>query len=326
MSQDRPRQRPKDGALRVVFMGTPRFAAPVLEALNASADVNLCGVFTPPDRSGGRGRLPISPPVKLHALELGLEVHQPPTLRSQQAQALLASLEPDVIVVAAYGRFLPPPVLNLPPGGCLNLHPSLLPRHRGPSPVVTTILEGDSATGVSLMLLDQGMDTGPVIAIRGHQMGGNETAEALTEELFRIGSGLLMENLGPWAQGELTARPQNDDDATVTRKVERDDGRADWSLSAVELERRFRAYTPWPGLYSQWDGKLIKFLDVASLTDESGQGLPAGSVVHLSGPVPLGVVTGSGILALKTVQLEGRNSATAADFLRGYPGIAGALL
>ena len=201
----------------------------------------------------------------------------------------------------------------------------------GPSPVVTAILEGDSATGVSLILLDEGMDTGPVIASRPYQMAGDETAEALTEELFRVGSELLMENLGPWARGELTARPQNGDAATVTRKVEREDGRADWSMSAQDLERRCRAYTPWPGLYSQWDGKLLKFLDVASvpapsvLVDRDAD-LPAGSVVRLGGLVPLGVVTGAGILALKTVQLEGRNSATAAEFLRGHPGFAGALL
>ena len=312
--------------MRLLFMGTPEYVVPVLDSLISDKSVEVIGVYTPPDRPKGRGRAVEMPPLKIFALEHGLPVFQPPTLRPEPVQQELAGLQPDVILVAAYGKLLPQAVLATPAHGCLNLHPSMLPKYRGPSPVVTTILEGDSATGVSLMLLDQGMDTGPVIAIRGHQMGGNETAEALTEELFRIGSGLLMENLGPWAQGELTARPQNDDDATVTRKVERDDGRADWSLSAVDLERRFRAYTPWPGLYSQWDGKLIKFLDVASLTDESGQGLPAGSVVHLSGPVPLGVVTGSGILALKTVQLEGRNSATAADFLRGYPGIAGALL
>ena len=135
-----------------------------------------------------------------------------------------------------------------------------------------------------------------------------------------------MENLVPWARGQLTAKPQNDADATVTRKVEREDGRADWSLSAQELERRFRAYTPWPGLYSQWDGKLLKFLDVASVPAEDEAKLPAGLVVDLSGLVPLGVVTGAGILELKMIQLEGRNSATAADFLRGYPGFMGALL
>ena len=311
-------------------MGTPRFALPVLDALAASADVDVCGVFTPRDRRGGRGRHSVSPPVKIRGLELGLEVHQPPTLRSPETQALLSSLAPDIIVVAAYGRFLPPKVLELPHRGCLNLHPSLLPRHRGPSPVVTTILEGDTKTGVSLMLLDEGMDTGPIIATHPYRMTGHETAEELTEELFRLGSELLMENLGPWAREELTASPQDDDGATVTRKVEREDGLADWGLAAKDLERRCRAYTPWPGLYSHWEGKLLKFLDAAAVPaqEDTGEdaGLPIGSVVHLEGSVPLGVVTADGNLALNTVQLEGRSSATGAEFLRGYPGFAGAVL
>ena len=322
------RSSPPNGPLRVVFMGTPEFAVPVLDALASSEEVAVCGVFTPPDRPGGRGRRPVSPPVKLHALELGLEVHQPPTLRSDQAQALLSNLTPGVIVVAAYGRFLPTPVLSLPPLGCLNLHPSLLPKHRGPSPVVTAILEGDTSTGVSLMLLDEGMDTGPVIARRTHQMSGAETAEALTGELFRSGSELLLESLGPWARGELTAIAQNDEQATTTRKVEREDGQADWTLSAQDLERRGRAYTPWPGLYSRWDGKLLKFLDVAAIPigDQDVNRLPVGSVFQLAAPDPLGVVTGDGVLTLKTLQLEGRRSATASEFLRGHPGFPGASL
>jgi methionyl-tRNA formyltransferase len=314
------------GALQVVFMGTPHFALPVIDALAASDAVDVRGVFTPPDRRGGRGRHPVPPPVKLRALELGLAVYQPPTLRSRETQVLLSSLEPDIIVVAAYGRFLPTPVLDLPRRGCLNLHPSLLPRHRGPSPVVTTILEGDTATGVSLMLLDEGMDTGPVISHREFQMDGSERAEGLTEELFRLGAELLMENLGAWARGELTASPQNDDGVTVTRKVEREDGQADWSLSARDLERRCRAYTPWPGLFSRWDGKLLKLLDVTAVPAQEDAGLVVGSVMQLAGPVPLGVVTADGILALNTVQLEGRNSATGDEFLRGHPGFAGAVL
>ena len=312
--------------LRVVFMGTPHFAIPVLDALAGADGIDVCGVFTPPDRPGGRGRQPVLPPVKLHALDLGLAVHQPPTLRSGQAQTLLAGLEPDLIVVAAYGRFLPDPVLNLPRLGCLNIHPSLLPKHRGPSPVVTAILEGDSTTGVTLMLLDSGMDTGPLIASRSFQMMGHETADRLTGELFQAGSELLLDNLGPWARGELAANPQDESGATVTRKVEREDGRADWSLSALELERRCRAYNPWPGVYSQWDGKLLKLLDVAVSPGLSGAGMPTGSVVQLDGPNPLGVVTGDGVLELRSVQLEGRKSATSAEFLRGYPAFAGALL
>ena len=248
--------------MRVVFMGTPEFAVPVLEALVEAPDVEVPGVVTPPDRPGGRGRNPVQSPVKSYALARSLPVLQPQSLRPEAAQRALASLSPDVIVVAAYGRILPPPVLAMPPHGCLNLHPSLLPRHRGPAPVVTAILEGDRSTGVTLMQLDQGMDTGPLISSQRVELTGSEDAETLTRRLFQLGARLLLDNLGPWVAGELTARPQIDAESTVTRKVERDDGRADWTMSAEQLERRCRAYKPWPGLYTQWDGKILKLLDV----------------------------------------------------------------
>ena len=168
--------------MRVVFMGTPEFAVPVLEALVGAPDVEVPGVVTPPDRPGGRGRNPVQSPVKSYALAQGLPVLQPQSLRPEAAQRALASLSPDVIVVAAYGRILPPPVLAMPPHGCLNLHPSLLPRHRGPAPVVTAILEGDRSTGVTLMQLDHGMDTGPLISNRRVELTGSEDAETLTRD------------------------------------------------------------------------------------------------------------------------------------------------
>ena len=171
-------------------MGTPSSVTPVLRRLYEMPDVDVVAAVTPPDRPRGRGRQPEPPPVKEAALHLDIPVLQPPGLRNETAQAELAALNPDVIVVAAYGRLLPPPVLELPPHGCLNLHPSLLPRHRGPSPVATAILEGDAITGVSLMLLDEGMDTGPVIARAEVTLEGDETAGALTDRLFDLGGAL----------------------------------------------------------------------------------------------------------------------------------------
>ena len=317
--------------MRVVFMGTPEFAVPVLEALVEAPDVEVSGVVTPPDRPVGRGRNPVQSPVKSYALARSLPVLQPQSLRPEAVQRALASLSPDVIVVAAYGRILPPPVLAMPPHGCLNLHPSLLPRHRGPAPVVTAILEGDRSTGVTLMQLDQGMDTGPLISSQRVELTGSEDAETLTQRLFQLGARLLLDNLGPWVAGELTARPQIDAESTVTRKVERDDGRADWTMSAEQLERRCRAYKPWPGLYTQWDGKILKLLDVAvqelGVKTEHGDRLPPGFVAQTDwGGVHLGVATGQGILGLKTLQLEGRKAVTAAEFARGFPGILGAQL
>jgi methionyl-tRNA formyltransferase len=314
--------------MRIVFMGTPYFVVPVLDALVDSQDADVVGVYTPPDRPRGRGRSPEMPPVKARTLSLGLPVYQPATLRSAQVQEELASLQPDVIVVAAYGKILPSRLLDLPPHGCLNLHPSLLPQHRGPSPVVTTILEGDSITGVTLMRLDQGMDTGPIIAQREHPVSPDDTAETLTRSLLKLGAGLLLENLRPWVEGRLAARPQDDAQATVTRKLERSDGEVDWRLSAIQLERRRRAYTTWPGLFTYWRDQVLKLVEVAALPASvvSGSESP-GTVVSLpQAESPVGVATSDGVLGLKTLQLEGRRATTAQEFVRGYPQFVGSRL
>ena len=266
-------------------------------------------------------------PVKCYAAELGLPVFQPASLRSESAQEELASLRPDVIVIAAYGKLLPLPVLKTPPHGCLNLHPSLLPRYRGPSPVASVILDGERVTGVTLMLLNEGMDTGPIVSQREVVLSGRENADGLTASLFQTGSQLLLECLVPWVGGQLTAQPQDEALSTTTRKLERDDGAADWHLSATELDKRCRAFNPWPGLFSKWDGKVLKLLDVLPLPDsvvpEAGPGL----VLSLSaGDICAGVGTGDGVLGLKTIQLEGRRPSSTADFLQGYPQFLGARL
>ena len=270
-------------------------------------------------------------PVKSYSLERGLALFQPSSLRPAQVQEELAALAPDVVVVAAYGKLLPASVLEMPRHGCLNLHPSLLPRHRGPSPVATAILEGDAVTGTTLMLLDQGMDTGPTIAQRQHLLSGEETAEALTASLFQLGTLLLLEKLAPWVGGRLTAEPQEDAMATTTRKLERADGQASWTLPAAALERKRRAFTPWPGLFTRWQGKMLKFLDVVALPAETAElsnepGQP-GQVVPLGlAHVPVGIVTTQGILGLKILQLEGRRAVAAGEFLKGYPKFLGAQL
>ena len=312
--------------IRTIFMGTPAFVVPVLRMLNALPYVEVASAFAPPDRPRGRGRQPEPPPVKEAAIQLGIPVYQPPNLRGDATQAQLASLRPDVIVVAAYGRFLPTPVLDLPAHGCLNLHPSLLPRHRGPSPVATAILEGDDTTGVSLMLLDEGMDTGPILAQREYRMAGDETAGDLTATLFDMGSVLLAENLEPWTRGELQAAPQDDASATVSRKLERSDGRVDWRLPAETLARQCRAFAPWPGLYTDWDGSTLKLLEVSAAADAGTADAPPGTVLDTGRGKGLSVVTGRGLLSLWHVQLEGRRAVSGEEFLRGYPDIHGSLL
>ncbi len=304
-------------------MGTPAFAVPVLQALAASDEAQVAAVYTRPDRPKGRGRAVEMPAVKSCALELALPVFQPESLRAAAEQEKLAGLEPDVIVVAAYGQLLPPAVLNTPPLGCLNLHPSLLPKYRGASPVATAILDGAAVTGVSLMLLDEGMDTGAIVAQLEYLLSGKETAGGLTAALFKSGAELLLSALGPWAAGEITAKAQDGTLATVTRRLERGDGEADWETPARDLERRCRAFNPWPGLYTQWDRKTLKLLEVQPLPGDAAPG----AVVGLgAGEAPVGVGTGEGILGLKSLQLEGRRAVLAAEFLRGYPQFVGAQL
>lgn len=303
-------------------MGTPGFAAPVLSGL-LDAGHKVAGVFTRPDRRAGRGRRLVAPVMKRFAAERGLPVLQLPSLRGKEAQRVLAALSPELIVVAAYGLLLPPAVLDIPPLRCLNIHPSLLPRHRGPSPVAAAIMEGDEETGVTVMRLDEGMDTGPIVAQRRTRIGGDETGEALTARLFQMGADLLVDTLPTWSKGEIETRPQDEALATVTSRLSREDGQIDWSLSAERTARQVRAYHPWPGAYTIWEGRSLKVIEAAA-AEAGGVGEP-GRVVSL-GRGRMGVATGEGLLELRQVQLEGRSAIDAAGFLAGHPGAVGSVL
>ena len=210
------------------------------------------------------------------------------------------------------------------------MHESLLPRYRGPSPVATAILEGEETTGVTLMLLDEGMDTGPTISQREYSISARESAESLTATLFQLGAEVLLECLEPWVAGRLTAQPQEDAHATTTRKLERKDGKADWQLPASALERRSRAYSPWPGLFTDWEGKVLKLLDVVPLPITTATQPEPGQVVQLTASDTSDIIvvvgTSEGVLGLNAVQLEGRRAQSVSDFLRGYPHFAGAQL
>ncbi len=312
--------------MRLVFMGTPTFAVPVLASLTRLDGSEVVAVYTPPDRPAGRGRKAQSSPVKDFALEHGLPVKQPSSFRSAEVQAELAELKPDAIIVAAYGKLLPKLVLDVAPLGCLNIHPSLLPRHRGPSPVATTILNGDQITGVTIMLLDEGMDTGPVISQHEFFLKGNETTDELTTALFELGGKLLEESLPQWRSGELLSEPQDEALASVTRKLERADGLADWSLTAAELERRARAFTPWPGLFTEWNGSGLKLVAVSYVSSDSAEFKP-GTVVATDHPdIPAAVATSLGFLGLREIQLEGKKAVNVKDFLNGSPSFIGAQL
>jgi methionyl-tRNA formyltransferase len=313
--------------MRVGFVGTPNFAVPVLEGL-LRADYQVVVVYTRPDRPAGRGRGVAYPLVKTAALRHGIPVRQPPSLRRSEVVAELRAFTPDVLVVAAYGRFLPAEVLAVPPNGVLNIHPSLLPAYRGPSPVATALLEGESITGATVMLVDEGMDSGPVLAQRETRILPHETAGSLTPRLFQLGAELLLEVLPAWLEGRLAPRPQDGSLATTTRLYTREDGELDWSLPAEEMGRRLRAFDPWPGCYTYWEGKLLKVLEGRVLEPATQPNVGVGEVVRFShsDETPVAVNTGRGLLGISRIQLEGRRTQSVAEFLHGYPRFMGARL
>jgi len=247
--------------MRIVYMGSPAFATIPLRRL-VQAGFNVVAVVTQPDRPVGRSRTPVAPPVKVVAEELGIEVFQPENLRDLEAIERFAAFKPDVGVVAAYGEILRKKVLAIPPLGFVNIHPSLLPRFRGPTPVVSAILAGDNVTGVSIMRLDAGMDTGPLLAQREVPLKGDERTESLTEALFELGSEMLLEVLPAYANGSLQPQPQAEQGVTVTKMLRKEDGIIDWNLSAAQIERAVRAFDPWPGTSTTWGGQNVKIVEV----------------------------------------------------------------
>jgi methionyl-tRNA formyltransferase len=232
-------------------------------------------------------------------------------------------MAPDLIVVAAYGQLLPADILAIPRLDCLNVHPSLLPRYRGASPVASAILDGAAVTGVTVMKVDEGMDTGPIVASRETRIGHRETADELTERLFGMGADLLVSRLPGWAGGRLQASPQDNSMATVTRRLSRRDGEMDWTRSADYLARQVRAYHPWPGSTTFWQGRRLKIVE-ARRADGAGPPPSPGEVAALEGGV--GVGTGGGVLELKRVQLESRGVTTPEELARGHPGFVGSTL
>lgn len=302
--------------MRLIFLGSPAFAVHPLEALVAAGHT-IAAVITQPDRPAGRERRLTPPPVKVAAERLGLPVLQPVTLRDPNVVAQLAELRPEVGIVAAYGEILRRNVLAIPPLGYLNVHPSLLPRHRGPTPVAGAILAGDRETGVSIMLLDQGMDSGPILAQTVVPLPPDARAGPLTDELFRLGARLLVETLEAYASGALTPQPQDHARATVTRLLKKEDGQIDWSLPAAQIERMTRAYDPWPGAYSHWRGQPLRVLSAAVRPDPPGAAPPPGTLLgrgSAGGPL---VATGQGALELLEVQPAGKRPMPGADWLNG---------
>jgi len=319
---------PRRFELRIVFMGTPEFAVPPLEHLVLNG-YQVVAVYTQPDKPAGRGRSLVSSPLKRAAVHWGLPVVQPVSLNRAEVAEQLVNFHPDVIVVAAFGQLLPQSVLDIPRYGCINIHPSLLPRHRGASPVAAAILAGDEFTGVSIMLMDKGFDTGPVLAQAQIPVSPQDTTGSLAGKLSQTGARLLQEVLVSWSRGEITPHPQNEAEATYSESITKDEGEIDWHLPAVDIWRRVRAFQPWPGGYTRWQGKQLKIMEAVPLPGEKT--VEVGQVVALprSTGKPgagFGVGTGDGVLGILTVQLEGKRAMSAAEFLRGQRQFVGMIL
>jgi methionyl-tRNA formyltransferase len=303
---------------QIVFMGTPHFAVPILTQLIAHHEV--IGVVTQPDRPAGRSRQVRASPVKETALAAGIPVFQPEKLRRPEAITELRVWQPDVYVVAAFGQILPQAVLDIPQMGSINVHASLLPRWRGAAPIQAAIRAGDAESGVTIMKMDAGLDTGPVLSMRSIALSEQETGASLHDKLSELGAALLIETLPGYLNGSIQPQAQSEEGVTYAPTIKKDEGRLDWTQPAEVLERLIRAFTPWPGTFSLWNGQPLKVLAAQAAP---GHAEPARVIPHQDGAA---VGTGEGLLVLKEIQLAGRKAMSAREFVRGQADFVGATL
>jgi methionyl-tRNA formyltransferase len=298
-------------SLRIGFAGTPQFALPALRALLASKH-RVVGVLTQPDRPAGRGRELRASPVKLLALEARLPVAQPATLKTAEGRAALAEWRPELLVVVAYGLILPSVVLDLPKFGCLNIHGSLLPRWRGAAPIQRAILAGDTETGVTIMQMDAGLDTGPMLLERRHPIGIHDTAGEVHDALSELGAAALIEAIDGMVSQRLIPRPQPVEGVSYAAKIEKSEAPLDWTASAAELDRRIRAFNPWPMCETAFAGETLRILRGA-VASGSGEHAAPGTLLGLADD-GLRVACGRGVLAVRELQRAGKRPVSARDF------------
>lgn len=303
---------------KIVFMGTPEFALPSLKRLLSGHEV--LAVVTQPDRPAGRKRAMRQSPVKQMAQSADIPVFQPRRLRDQAAIETLMRFDAELFVVVAFGQILPQEVLDLPRHGTLNVHASLLPRWRGAAPIQAAIRAGDMISGITIMLLDAGLDTGPILTQRTVQLSTDETGQSLHDRLSKLGADLLLETLPRYISGEISPKAQDDKLATYAPQIDKGEGEIDWSLPAVEVDQMVRAFTPWPGTQTSWDGKELKVISGRAGAGEAAPGM----VVESGGAIAIG--TGGGLYLPKVLQIAGKKPLPIADFVNGYQGFAAAQL
>jgi len=303
--------------MRLVYMGTPQFAVPPLQAL-VEAGHEIIGVVTRTDKPVGRGKTLAAPPVKRAAVDRGLPVMQPGRVRDAAFVEQLRTLAPDAIIVAAYGQILPKDILTLPKFGCLNIHASLLPRYRGAAPINWAIVRGEKESGVTIMQMDEGMDTGAILTQERIPIEDADTAGTLSEKLSLLGARMITAALQLFASGNLVPTAQDASKATLAPLLKKENGIIDWTLSAVEIRNRVRGFSPWPGAYSFLDRKIHKILAAETVSGPGEAGL-----LYVREKNILEIGTGSGLLRILTIQPEGKRPMTAAEFIRGHRDLAG---
>ncbi len=294
-------------------MGTPSFAVPILRAIHESHHV-LIAVVTQPDRPSGRGRKLAVSPVKELAVELGLPIMQPQTTRDEAFIGEMDRMSPDIIVVAAYGELLTKDLLDIPPRGCINVHASLLPKYRGAAPIQWAIAHGERRTGVTIIKMDEGMDTGDILLTREVEIGHEDTAQDLHDRLAKAGAGLIVKALDQLSRGTLRPIPQDHGEASYAPLLRKEDGLINWSQGAREIFNRIRGFNPWPGAFTYLEGMQLKIFRAEIIDEEVGD-VPGKAVQ--SGPEGVKVATGKGFLLIKEVQLEGRKRMPIREFLIG---------
>ena len=299
--------------LRIIFAGTPEFAVPPLEALRAAGH-EIAAVYTQPDRPAGRGQSLTASPVKRRALEFGLPVEQPPTLKLAAAVERLRDYAPDLMVVVAYGLILPQAVLDVPRLGCWNIHASLLPRWRGAAPIQRAILAGDAVTGITIMQMDAGLDTGPMLLVREVPIGPAESGGELHDRLSQVGAEAIVTAVAEWQGGRITPRPQPAEGASYATKLRKEEARIDWSQPAAAIARQVRAFNPWPVAETTWDGRQLRVWRAECTPGADTAGAAPGTVLEGSAG-RIVVATGDGALSLLQVQAAGRRALSAAEFL-----------
>lgn len=301
-------------SLKIIFAGTPDFSVPPLRELIASSH-QVVAVYTQPDRPAGRGRKLTASPVKQLATEHQIPVYQPANFRQEEDLATLESIAADLMVVVAYGLILPQRVLNAPRLGCINIHASLLPRWRGAAPIQRAVLAGDQATGITIMEMEAGLDTGPMLLKQETAIGEGETGGALHDRLSEMGAEALMAALPGIMDGSLSAEPQDDALANYASKLEKAESKIDWQASAVAIDRQIRAFNPWPVAQTLMDGQVLRIWESEPIA--SGSDAAIGTIVAC-GRTGIDVVTGDGLLRIKSLQMPGKRAMSAADFLNAH--------